>query len=151
MHALATQIDIDAPPERVWEVLVDFAAYPDWNPFVLRLEGVLEVGARLSITLQQPGGKPMDFAPRVIRVEPGRGFAWLGKLVLPAVFDGRHQFDIQARGTRSKFLHTEDFRGLLVPFMKGMLERQTRAGFEAMNQALKIRCESSLASAPSSA
>jgi uncharacterized protein YndB with AHSA1/START domain len=29
---LVSSIDIAAPAERVWEVLVDFAAFPAWNP-----------------------------------------------------------------------------------------------------------------------
>jgi Polyketide cyclase / dehydrase and lipid transport len=31
---LDSSIDIDAGPERVWEVLTDFGAYPEWNPFM---------------------------------------------------------------------------------------------------------------------
>jgi hypothetical protein len=29
------EILIDAPPSLVWSVIVDFATYQDWNPFVL--------------------------------------------------------------------------------------------------------------------
>ena len=40
---LFSSIDIAAPAERVWEVLVDFAAFPVWNPFITQAEGRLEV------------------------------------------------------------------------------------------------------------
>lgn len=43
---LASTIDIDASPQRVWQVLTDFAAYPDWNPFIVRAEGRPEEGVR---------------------------------------------------------------------------------------------------------
>ena len=42
---LRTEIEIDAPPSRVWEVLVRFAEYPDWNPHLKSVNGELTVGA----------------------------------------------------------------------------------------------------------
>jgi uncharacterized protein YndB with AHSA1/START domain len=49
---LRTSIDIAAPPERVWEVLTQLAAYPEWNPFIVRAEGTVAVGERLSPRMQ---------------------------------------------------------------------------------------------------
>ena len=31
---LTTFVDIDATPERVWQVLTDLPAYAEWNPFI---------------------------------------------------------------------------------------------------------------------
>jgi hypothetical protein len=53
---LVSSIDIAAPAERVWEVLVDFAAFPAWNPFITQAEGRLEVGGRLTLRMQPVGG-----------------------------------------------------------------------------------------------
>jgi len=36
---LRAQIDIHASPQRVWQVLTDFGAYPQWNPFMTRADG----------------------------------------------------------------------------------------------------------------
>jgi len=44
LRQIETAIDIAAPPLAVWNVLVDFAAYPDWNPFIRRLHGEATVG-----------------------------------------------------------------------------------------------------------
>ena len=44
MKELHSEIVIDASPERVWDVLTDFASYPQWNPFIRRISGELEVG-----------------------------------------------------------------------------------------------------------
>jgi uncharacterized membrane protein len=37
------QIHMKAPAQRVWQVLTDFAAYPEWNPFIRRVNGRPEV------------------------------------------------------------------------------------------------------------
>jgi hypothetical protein len=41
---------------------------------------------------------------------------------------------------RTRLTQSEEFSGLLVPFTATVLER-TRAGFEAMNEALRARAE----------
>lgn len=50
MRHLEAHADIDAPPEKVWAVLTDLAAYPVWNPFIVRAAGELREGQRLRIT-----------------------------------------------------------------------------------------------------
>ena len=46
---LTTFVDIQAPPERVWEVLIDVPAWPVWNQFISSAEGSFVVGERLSL------------------------------------------------------------------------------------------------------
>jgi hypothetical protein len=142
MAELRTSIEIDAAPAAVWSILADFAAYPDWNPFVRSVEGEARVGAKLRVRIAPPGGKPMTFTPTVLRAEPGQELRWLGRLVLPGIFDGEHVFELADAGEgRTRFLHHEEFRGILVPLMWGGMEASTRGGFEAMNVALKQRAE----------
>jgi hypothetical protein len=144
---LHTEILIDAPPATVWAVLTDFADYPDWNPFLTSSMGTLAVGERLVIRLAPPGGKRVTFKPTVTEVDSGRSFEWLGRLVLPGVFDGRHRFALLPEGDGTRLLQTERFAGVLVPLMRRSLDTHTRAGFEAMNHALKARAEASIEAA----
>lgn len=144
-HQLHTEITIDATPDRVWEILTDLERYELWNPFVIASEGEVVAGRRLVNRLQPPGGKAVTFKPTVTVVDPGRTFEWLGRLGLPKVFDGRHRFDLEPTpdgGTR--LVHQEFFNGLLVPFLRSMLDTKTLEGFELMNEALKARAESNV-------
>ena len=34
-----SEMEIQASPDRVWEALTDFAAYPHWNPFIVQAAG----------------------------------------------------------------------------------------------------------------
>ncbi len=147
-HELRTEITIDAPPDVVWAVLADLESYGEWNPFVVESSGRVEVGERLVNRLQPPGGKAMTFKPTVTEADPDRVFEWLGRLGLPGVFDGRHRFELEATedgGTR--FVHSEQFTGVLVRLMPSSLYTRTKAGFEAMNTALKARAEAIAANA----
>jgi hypothetical protein len=143
MKRIATTIDIDASAGTVWRILTDFAAYPDWNPFIRRLSGELVVGARLQVTIQPPGRRPMSFRPVVQRVEPERELRWLGRFLLPGLFDGEHGFVIEQRADGCRLHHEETFNGLLVPLFGGMLA-DTERGFAAFNVALQRRAEGRL-------
>jgi hypothetical protein len=141
VRELRKEIEIDAPPERVWAVVTDFAAYPEWNPFIRRISGELHEGARLEVRIEPPGGRAMTFKPTVRAVEANRELRWLGRLLLPRVFDGEHSLRIERLdGGRSRFVQSERFSGLLVGLVKGALAK-TEAGFEQMNAALKARVE----------
>lgn len=143
MRRISTFIDIEAPASRVWAVLMDFPAYADWNPFVRRITGSRAVGSTLQVTVQPDGGHAMTFAPEVLACIPERQFRWRGRVVVAGVFDGEHAFEITPSAPGAcRFLHTETFRGVLVPLvMRGAMRARTEAGFEAMNQALKARVE----------
>lgn len=139
--AISTTIDIQASPDAVWEVLTDFAAYRDWNPFMKRIEGVPEVGTKLVVHMSPPGGRGITFKPTVLAASPGRELRWLGKLGVRGLFDGEHSFILTANADGTTQLsHGERFTGILVPLFKSTLNN-SHAGFEAFNSALKQRVE----------
>jgi hypothetical protein len=148
MKELRREVEIAATAERVWSVLVDFDAYPDWNPFIRSIHGICEPGDRLTVRIEPPGARAMTFKPTVLRVEPARELAWLGRVLLPGVFDGEHKFTIeQLDGGRSRLVQCERFSGVLVPVL-GKAITATEHGFEAMNAALKKRSEAAQPSPP---
>lgn len=76
---LHTEIVIDAPPEKVWEVLADLRRMPEWSPELVRMFPLLRGGLRVG---QQYLGlnrrKAIVWPSRsvVALVEPGRSLAW---------------------------------------------------------------------------
>jgi hypothetical protein len=135
------EIEIDAPPSAVWAVLADTESYAAWNPFVRRLTGELRGGARLEAEIAPPGGRAMTFRPMVLAAEPDRELRWLGRLLVPGLFDGEHAFRLEPLDDgRTRFVQSERFDGVLVGLLRRTLEK-TRLGFEQMNEALKRRVE----------
>ena len=142
MHEISTEIEIAATPEQVWSILMDFIAYPQWNPFIRSISGVVKVGERLKIFVQPTGGKGMKFRPTILVAVPNQELRWLGHFLLPGIFDGEHYFQIEAISPgRVRFIQGEKFSGILVGFAKVKLECEIKSGFIAMNQALKLLAE----------
>lgn len=139
---LISQIDIDASPERVWEVLTDLPAYAAWNPFIIRADGEVEKGRRLTVRLQPVGARAATLKPIVLEASAGRRLRWLGRFGMPRILDAEHEFTLETwEGGRTRFSQNEEFRGLLVPLMARYLDRHTLPAFVAMNAALKHRAE----------
>ncbi|MBA3492031.1 MAG: SRPBCC domain-containing protein [Rubrobacteraceae bacterium] len=142
MKELRSQIEIESPAERVWQVLTDFAAYPEWNPFIRRVDGQPEVEEQLVVRMRPSGTRGMTFRPTVMKAEPNRQLRWLGHLLVPGLFDGEHISEIEELDrSRVLFIQREVFKGLLVPLLARSLDKDTQRGFEEMNRALRERAE----------
>jgi hypothetical protein len=142
MRELKTHIKISAPAQRVWQLLTDFAAYGRWNPLIRSISGEPKEGCRLRVFLQPPGSRGKTFRPVVLRAEPDKELRWLGRLFVPGLIDGEHRFIIEpAVGGSVTFTQAEEFKGLLVPVLWKNLDKNTREGFQLMNEALKRLAE----------
>ena len=143
---LRSQIDIDATPERVWQVLSDFSSYPQWNPFIIRAGGEARQGSRLVLRMQPVGARGVTLRPTVLEATPGHRLRWLGRLGMPGIFDAEHSISISSRdGGGVRVSQHEGFKGLLVPLMARSLDRHTLPAFKAMDAALKQRAEQQVA------
>lgn len=137
---LVTEAVIGAPRSVVWDILADWPRYGEWNPYVREISGTMTNGALLSVTVSPPGGMSRTFRPIVTRVEPGRAFAWAWAMWRPALFIGEHIFELEdLADDNTRLIHREEFSGLITPLHRLTRFEVTRRGFEAMNQALKLR------------
>lgn len=141
-QTIETQIEIDAPTDQVWATFSEFDKWPEWNPFVVSLTGDVTVGGKIQTRLEPPGGRAMGFKPKVVALDAGQKFAWVGNLLFPGIFDGEHQFILEPLdGDRTRFIQREEFTGLLVGLIMRMVRDSTTQGFEDSNKALKDRVE----------
>jgi hypothetical protein len=144
MKEIRTTTDIDAPLERVWELLSDFESWGDWNPVIPRVRGRLEAGAPVDIQLAV-GGRRVPIKVRILRADPDRELRWRGPRsgVQARLFGGEHYFSLEKIDeTHTRFIHGERFKGLLVPVVWSRLEPLLRKRYTQMNDAVKSRSES---------
>ena len=138
-HEIRSEIEIEAPPAAVWAQLADLASYEEWNPFITRAEGAAQAGQRLSLRMRPAGGRAMTIRPHVTEVAEEASLEWLGHLGIRGLFDGRHRFDLIPTEQGTHVVQSETFTGVLVRPLRRLLDTGTRAGFEAMNAALRRR------------
>jgi hypothetical protein len=141
-YEIKTQIAIDATPTRVWEVLTDFPRYPEWNPFVLQVKGIVRQNATIRYRFEMPRGVRTWTPATVARFEPERELRFSANFLTPSVFRGDHYFAIQPDNQNGVvFHHGEVISGLLFPIVRLILQKFGPPQFHALNGALKQRTE----------
>jgi hypothetical protein len=139
-----SEIEINSYPESVWRILIDFAAYDQWNPFINKVIGAPTEGSKIDIYIETPSGKNRKYSPRITRVEEGRELRWFGKSSLPGFLNAEHIFIIEElQPERVHFIQRELFDGLLTRVFGKGVDTDIRQGFQDMNDALKKRAERS--------
>lgn len=137
---LKTEVVIDAPKEKVWEVLTETKKYSNWNPFIISVEGEIKLGSKIT-NIMVHENKETVFTPIITVFDENETFEWLGS-GLGGMFKGRHYFKLEALDNgQTKMLHGEKFSGLLSGLIMQMIGKDTHANFENMNRALKVECE----------
>ncbi|MEI5672572.1 MULTISPECIES: SRPBCC family protein [unclassified Nocardioides] len=76
---LWAEVHVDAPPARVWEVLVDLRRMSDWSPELVRMMPLLPGGLRLGqqyLGINRRGAVVWPTRNVVVGLDPGRVLAW---------------------------------------------------------------------------
>jgi len=143
VNEIKTEILIDANAQQIWQVLTNFNDYPKWNQFFTHIAGELKIGSKLIVTISPPGGKPMNFTPKVIVLNEAKELRWCGEFISRFLFQGEHYFLLeQLNETETRFMHGEYFTGLLTPVFEWLgLLKKTKQGFWQFNQAIKQKAE----------
>ena len=132
-HQINTSVIINTDTSTVWKVLTSFEKYAQWNPFIKSIQGNIEVGTKFHAEIDT-----MKFKPTTLVYKENQEFTWLGQLILPGIFDGKHSFILHDNndGTTT-LIQKESFNGILVRFMKNKLDNDILKKFNLMNEKLK--------------
>jgi streptomycin 6-kinase len=113
----ASEIEIDASPEAVWEVLTAFERWPSWNRAVKSMTMQGDV-ARGSVFRWKAG--PGTITSTLQRVERPRLIAWTGKtLGINAI----HFWYLEPRDGKTFVRTEESYEGLVARVFRGPLQK----------------------------
>lgn len=133
-------------PSRVWRVLTDFPRYPEWNPFILEVKGVVRQNAVVPYRFEFPRGIRLWANARILRFSPEQELRWTAHFLSPSVFNGEHYFAIaQPSGSQCLFQHGEIFTGVTLQIAWPIIRAYGQQIYGSLNEALKRRAEMSSA------
>jgi uncharacterized protein YndB with AHSA1/START domain len=136
-------VEIDAPATFVWDVLVDYPRYPEWNPYTIAVETTLGIGERIDLTLPSPDGSGGTFVNReFIRVvDPPHHLRYDTGEEMEGIFAIRDQFVTELGPERCAYCTTDTLSGEHADLVMELNGDWIKAGFDSIAYALKARAE----------
>ena len=134
-------VEIQAPIERAWDILVDVERYGEWNPFTTRVETDFEIGSPVDLYVTL-GPLKLKQLERIEAVDRPRLLAWStkmgGGILLSALREQRLE---RLDEGRCSYVTTDAFTGILTPLVMLLFGRMVRRGFNSVAWALKRHAE----------
>lgn len=135
--------EIDAPPERIWPILVDVERWPSWSPTMTSVElldeGPLRVGSRAKVT--QPKFPTATY--EVTELVANRSFTWVG-VNLGVTGTALHELT-PLPGGRTKLFLGVSFTGGLAGVIRLLSGKRTQEYIETEARELKRAAETARA------
>ncbi len=142
MREIRTEIEINASQMDVWDILMAFDKWSDWNPTVNQASGTATLGSKVSITMAGPEGRDgQKYSADIITFEAPRSFRWRAVMMAGFLMTNDRSFELEPAGDGTKLINTEHFSGLLVTLFWSKLEKFVPDSLNAMNAALKAKAE----------
>lgn len=141
------RIGVAASSETIWQVIADLDRWGEWNPMHPEAKGVIGIGASLEVA-EVIAGEPGRLHQVVVPDwTPELQLVWTNKRAFLA--RSTRYFEIEKLSEGGCILaNGEIFEGFRGEAWAKARRSAFRAGFEAVNEAIKARAEAASAPAP---
>lgn len=142
MTLIVTSIYIKATPQQVWDNIIAFKTYPQWNPYFKRIDGEAMPQSEIRVLAQTPMDEPIEYGATITDLEDFRRISWKSQLYMNGVFEREYTAEIKEEGDgRVSFLQSQKYSGLLLPIYSKQIFADAKKGFILSNVALKEMIE----------
>ena len=139
MKSCHTEIIINAPVSKVWNILLDIEHYPKWNPSIAKVWGTLKEGRIIFAHIL-----PLKsvFPLQIISLKERQELVWKGTVLSSGIMKGEHYFKLKDLGNgQTELQHGERFTGLVSAFIPAVLISRMQENYKYHNEKLKIIAE----------
>ena len=138
MKVFSATTNIRATKETIWKLLTDAPNYPTWDPGVIRIEGRIAAGEK--ITAYSKINPNRAFPAKVTEFVANQRMAWTGGMPL-GLFKGVRSFTLVPKSDGTiDFTLREEYTGPLLPLFGGSIPDLTQS-FQDFVNGLKARAE----------
>lgn len=143
MQTITTDIEILAPPEKVWSIITDIEKWQQWCPTINASEGEAAEGSTVTITMmsKEAGKDGPKYSPTIIQMDAPTYFHWRAHMISGFIFTNEKIIELEETATGTKLTHKETFKGLMAALMKAQTEKGVPPMLNTMNDALKKLAE----------
>ncbi len=134
--SVRAEIVIDAPPEEVWAVITNPAAYGEWNPIFVAYEGTFAADNKVALQMKMGEGDAVRVEVEVKDFVPNEWMHQGGGYPLILTYDHNWFLEPVAQGTR--VTQYEYYTGIYVLFWD---PAPAQLAYEQGNRNLKARLE----------
>ncbi|OUS24637.1 hypothetical protein A9Q99_24015 [Gammaproteobacteria bacterium 45_16_T64] len=135
-------IEINAPKEAVWEILVDIDNYGAWNPFTYKVDGKLQVKQPIDLHVHMKKRGDRVQTETVEIIDAPNTLAWGMTFGLAPIMSALRKQELQSvSANRCTYSTSDAFSGLLSPLVYILFYDDVRDGFNQVALALKRRAE----------
>lgn len=136
-YSYKSEAEINAPKRDVWQVLTDGHAYPEWNPFTVKIETDWQIGHKIHLHVKfKPASAPSVRTEYISVFKPEDELGWSLDWGILLKAERTQRITEMDKG-KTYYFNEDVIEGPLSPLVHLIYGKLIQKGFEAVAASLK--------------